>query len=153
MIQFKDINVGDGVYYLDKVALKTGVGAVKSISAPHFQSSSTGVASMAVDVMIAIDGCEKLYTMQDCSSIAYAGDLVLATESTSIVNECTKLRDNAKESLDKVDYFKLVVEGYDGLVAMLCPERAEMKEMDDRLTRLEASINEILKLIKEKDNG
>lgn len=150
---FKDINVGAKVYYLDKAVPKTGIGYVKGVSQPHYQSTPAGAASMVVDVSISIDDVEKVYTMQDNLSVAYAGELILATESGAIVDECSKLKSVAEESLAKADYYKSVVASYDGLVLTLNPEAAGMKEMGDRLAKLEASVAEILGLIKEKNNG
>lgn len=150
---FKDTTVGAKIYYLDKAVPKTGIGYVKSISQPHYQNMPTGTASMVVDVSISIDDVEKIYTMQDDLSVAYAGELVLASESGSIVDECSKLKSMAEESLAKADYYRSVVSSYDGLVLALNPEAAEMKEMGDRLAKLEASVAEILDLIKVKNNG
>lgn len=147
MSAFKGASVGQSVYYLDKQALKAGKGVVRSVSSPRIQSVPTVSSAMVIDVVIAIDGVERTYTMSDNASIAYAGDVTLSLDKESIVSECTKLRDEANDALSKVDQYKLVIDSYSSLIDSLCPEEAEKKAMSERLSRLEDSVKQILNLL------
>lgn len=72
MDQFKNIQNGSTVYWLDKNALVTGSAIVKSVTAPHIQTIPTVSSSLVIDVTLSNDGVDKLYTMPDRACIAYA---------------------------------------------------------------------------------
>ena len=148
MEQFKNIQTGSTVYWLDKNALVTGNATVKSVIAPHIQTVPTVSSSLVIDVTLSIDGVDKLYTMPDTATVAYAGDLVLATDRDSLIAECGKMKEEAEGILAKVDKCNAVIDKYDNLILSLKPEEAERRDMNDRLSKLEDSVAEILSLLK-----
>lgn len=144
-MKFKELTSGNviSVLYTDDVVIKDGI--VKSVSLPHFDSNYLSTTpKMVVDVEVSINGATKLFTMPEDSETVHAESLVITTSHSSLKNEVEKIKREAEATLSTIDKLKERVTLSSQLLASFEGSNYAVKSLEDRLTRLEEKIENML---------
>lgn len=147
---FREIQPGYPIFMLDRKAMSLAQGKVVNKSFPRIENNDfTKIQSQlsnnsVIDLTIESNGSTATYTMNDSTSLAYAGNLVISTDPNGLVNEVTVLRNKAKEVLGTIDYQKMVITKSDELLAELRPEYKQQIQSEERINNIE---NKLVKLI------
>lgn len=141
---FKDIKQNYPVHILDKDNVSYIQGKVVSVSFPHIDNTNPVViGKTVVDVVIEADGKSATYAIPENMSIAYAGNLVLSTDKDGIIREVEAMKTSSEQYLNAVDKTKQVLEKSTSLLAELNPEIKAKQENEQRLSKMESSIEEL----------
>ena len=146
---FKDIKENNVVYILDKNNLQVIKAKVKNSPIPKIDMNKPNMglsnSSLVVDLDLEINGKVTQYTIPESLEVTYTSTgLVLATESSKLIPEVEALAKEAKDTLAKEAYFKLVLEKSSTLLAELNPQLTERQETDRRLNLLEDKLSKVL---------
>lgn len=141
---FKDIKQNYPVYILNKQDVSFSKGKVTSVSLPHMDNSNPMVIGKSViDVAIEVDGKSATYTIPENLSIVYAGDIVLSTDRDGIMREVEAMKSSSEQAIKNVERHKMIVEKSTSLLVELNPIFKEKQENEQRLTKMENSIEEL----------
>lgn len=143
-MQFRDVQPNYPVFILDKQELTVKQGKVVTKGFPHPDLTSiTSPSKTFIDFGIELDGKTAVYTIPDDLSVTYAGNLVLSPDKTNIINEIEAIKNTAEQIINSVDAQKEKYEKASALLAELNPVYRDKKETENRLTKLEGSIDDI----------
>lgn len=143
-MQFRDVQPNYPVFILDKQELTVKQGKVVTKGFPHPDLTSiTSPSKTLIDFGIELDGKTAVYTIPDDLSVTYAGNLVLSPDKTNIINEIEAIKNTAEQIINSVDAQKEKYEKASALLAELNPVYRDKKETENRLTKLESSIDDI----------
>lgn len=146
-MQFKDLKQNYPVYIFDKQNITFTPGKIMSVSFPHMDNSNPMVMGKSVvDIVIEAGGKSATYAIPDSMSVAYAGDLVISTDRDSIIREVEAIKNNSEQYLKGVERTKTVLEKSTSLLAELNPEIRAKQENEQRLSKMEQSIQELKKM-------
>lgn len=95
---------------------------------------------MVVDVTIDAEGVQKTYTIPEGSSVAYAGQLVIASEKGDIVREVESVKASAEEALAKADKYKSDIEKCSGIIGEWDASQAERISQNKRIGEIESEV-------------
>lgn len=141
---FKDIKQNYPVYILNRQDISYIQGKVTSVSLPHMDNSNPMVMGKSViDVGIEADGKTATYTIPENLGIVYAGDMILSTDKESIVREVEAMKATAEQAIKNVDRQKAILDKSKNLLLELNPAYKEKKENEQRLSKMENSIEEL----------
>ncbi len=152
-MQFKDITPGHAIYILDKQAMTLAHCKVREAGRPYLepvQQSLGGInrtAKMVRDLTVDDNGRITSYTIPEDLSIAYSGNLILATDTTWILGELKAFKAEQEEILASVDRRKAALDKATALMADLDPSVKEKQETDKRLGNMEEAIKEMAGMI------
>lgn len=146
---FKDIKENNVVYILDKNNLQVIKAKVKNSPIPKIDMNKPNLglsnSSLVVDLDLEINGKVTQYTIPESLEVTYTSTgLVLATESSKLIQEVEAMAKEAKDTLAKEAYFKKVLEKSSSLLAELNPQLKERQETDRRLNLLEDKLSKVL---------
>lgn len=153
-MQFKDMKQGYPVWFLDKESVKAYQGRVVSVAVPRYDAPVFGqmqppTNGMVVDVTIEADGATKTYTIPEGSSVAYAGQLVIASERGDIVREVESVKAASEDALGKVGRHRETLRKCEAVLEELNPALAEKKEQDRRIEGIECEVKSMRDDLKE----
>lgn len=141
---FKDIKQNYPVYILDKQNVSFVQGKVTSISLPHMDNSNPMVMGKSViDVTIDVEGKSATYAIPENLSIVYAGEIVLSTDRDGIMREVEAMKSSAEQAIKNVERQKMIVDKASSLLVELNPIYKEKQENEQRLSKMESSIEEL----------
>lgn len=141
---FKDIKQNYPVFILNKQDVTFSQGKVTSVSLPHMDNSNPMVMGKSViDVAIETEGKSATYAIPENLSIVYAGDIVLSTDRDGIMREVEAMKASAEQAIKNVERQKMIVEKSTSLLTELNPVFKEKQENEQRMTKMENSIEEL----------
>lgn len=141
---FKDIKQNYPVFILNKQDVTFSQGKVTSVSLPHMDNSNPMVMGKSViDVAIETEGKSATYAIPENLSIVYAGDIVLSTDRDGITREVEAMKASAEQAIKNVERQKMIVEKSTSLLTELNPVFKERQENEQRMTKMENSIEEL----------
>lgn len=143
---FKDIKTNNTVFILDKNNLKVIPAKVINASQPKIDMSKPNSCmsgtTLIVDIDLNIEGKTVSYSIPENLDITYTNTgLVLATDPNKLVNEVNLLYQEAKDQLDKKEYYENIINKTPDLLAELNPQLKEKQETDRRLNLMESSMS------------
>jgi len=103
---------------------------------------------MVVDVTIDAFGKTAIYTIPEGLSVTYAGNLVLSTEKSGLVNEVEVQKANAEQILSSAEKAHKIIDKAPSLLSELNPVFKEKQENEQRFGKIEKSIDDISMLMK-----
>lgn len=149
---FKDIKINHSVFILDKKNFDLKQGKVTAVS-PHLNiggmNTMTGNGQPMVDVTIDVDGKLTAYTIPENLSVTFANDIVLSTTQGGLSSEVERVVNEAKQGLQKVDYYKMVIERAPDMLAQLNPQYKEKQETEKRFGKIETQISSIGNMVQQ----
>lgn len=141
---FKDIKQNYPVFILNKQDITFAQGKVTSVSLPHMDNSNPMVMGKSViDVAIETEGKSATYAIPENLSIVYAGDIVLSTDRDGIMREVEAMKASAEQAIKNVERQKMIVEKSTSLLTELNPVFKEKQANEQRMTKMENSIEEL----------
>lgn len=141
---FKDIKQNYPVFILNKQDVTFSQGKVTSVSLPHMDNSNPMVMGKSViDVTIETEGKSATYAIPENVGIVYAGDIVLSTDRDGIMREVEAMKASAEQAIKNVERQKMIVEKSTSLLTELNPAFKEKQENEQRMTKMENSIEEL----------
>lgn len=148
---FKDLKAGDMLYLFDSNIKELSIEKVVNISIPRMDGNMNN--GMVVDISLQ----NKIYTIKNTSEICYNGSLVISPNKDLVLKEVESCKENDLSILARKDSIEEGIKKLDIIIDQLSPERKEKKEQDERLNRIEESV-EALKdmvelIIKQRTNG
>ena len=154
MLLFKNAKVGQIVHILDRKTAEYFVGKVEQpVSAPHFEPNNP---TLMVDVVINVDGQTKMFSIPENLSATYAGDLCLATDQAELLSELDQMELQGEKDLAEVPRIEKMLKAVKERKMQLNPALKEKKEQDQRMERLENSVQNLAdmfqKFMKAKSN-
>ena len=109
------------------------------MSKPNSCMSGT---TLIVDIDLNIQGKTVSYSIPENLDITYTNNvLVLATDPNKLVNDVNLLQQEAKDQLDKKEYYENIINKTPDLLAELNPQLKEKQETDRRLNLMESSMS------------
>lgn len=145
---FKDIKQNYPVFILDKQNLSLVQGKVVSVSFPRMDiNPKTGKSDTVVDVTIEANGKTATYAIPENMSVTYAGNTVLSTDKSGLVNEIEAMKSSAEQVLASVDHQKEILEKASSLLAELNPVYRERQENEMRFNKMEESIAKLQQMM------
>lgn len=143
---FKDIKTNHPVFIFDKKNFVLKQGKVTAVS-PHLNvggmNTMTGNGQPMVDVTVETDGKLAAYTIPENLSVTYANDIVLSTAQEGLSAEVERAVNEAKQGLQKVDYYKMIIERAPDMLAQLNPQYKEKQETEKRFAKVETQISNL----------
>ena len=141
---FKDIKQNYPVFILNKQEVSFAQGKVTSVSLPLMDKSNPMVMGKSViDVAIEVDGKNATYAIPENLSIVYAGDIVLSTDRDGIMREVEAMKSSAEQAIKNVERQRMIAEKSSSLLVELNPVYKEKQENEQRLSKMENSIEEL----------
>ena len=137
-MQFKDIKEGYPVYVLDKQEFKVTEHKVVTANFPHFDINAKTPNQMVVD--LGIEGFKNPLVVPDTSSIAYAGNLVVAINKEDLMNEVKAMVNQAKQHFAMNEYMQKILDESPTIMSELSPTYKEKAETEQRLSNIEKSV-------------
>lgn len=137
-MQFKDIKEGYPVYVLDKQEFKVTEHKVVTTNFPHFDINAKTPNQMVVD--LGIEGFKNPLVVPDASSIAYAGNLVVAINKEDLMNEVKAMVNQAKQHFAMNKYMQKILDESPTIMSELSPTYKEKAETEQRLSNIEKSV-------------
>lgn len=155
---FKDLKTGDTLYLFDKNAISLVQDKVVSISAPHVDTNCA--VGMVVDVKVS----NRSFTMRDTADICYTDSLVITPDRTAMLREVEAQKMNDETLIARVESVRAEIPKLDEIIDLLSPEKRERKLHEERLNKMDDSINGLKEsvgnikdmleaIIKQKANG
>lgn len=137
-MQFKDIKEGYPVYILDKQEFKVTEHKVVTTNFPHFDMNAKTPNQMVVD--LSIEDLKNPLVVPDASSIAYAGNLVVAINKEDLMNEVKAMVNQAKQHFAMNEYMQKILDESPTIMSELSPAYKEKAETEQRLSSIEKSV-------------
>lgn len=146
---FKDVKQGCPLYIFDRNSVSVKTGNITGVTFPHLSNQPNG--GMVVDVTVNVDGNAQTYEIKDTSESAYVGTTMLTPNVDSVLTEIRALKTQSEEIVRSVDKHEGIISKCSTLLSELDPVYKEKQLNEQRLSRLEESIDK-LALIVEKMN-
>jgi hypothetical protein len=147
MITFRDLKQGYQIYTLDKEKMKAERAKVVNVGIPYAEPPKVGQLAPSlnklVDVTIEADGKSQTYAIPETATITYAGDVVLSVEPEPILREVQAMRAQSESILLSVDAHREKIERCDEILETLDTAFREKKEIEGRLSKVEAFMCEM----------
>lgn len=149
---FKDLKPNYPVYALFKEDTTKAVqGKVTSISGPRIEQIKPGqitTSQMVVDVTIELEGKTATYSIPEMLSVTYAGNkLVLSVDKEGILREVEAMKSQSEEALKNENTYKKIIEDCSAILSDWSPVFKEKKETEERLNKIENSIDKLSGLV------
>lgn len=142
---FKDVKQGYPLYIFDRNNVSIKTGNVTAVSFPHI---STKVNSgMVVDVTVNIDGASQQYEIKDVSECAYVGTTMLSPNIDSVLNEVKVVKAQSEEIIKSIDKHQETINKCAALLAEFDPAYKEKRVNEERLNRIEKSIEKLTAIV------
>lgn len=167
---FKDIKQNFPIYILDKSSVELTKGKVtgttfprpdtpqNNFGAPNNGSYGTVVPPlninnnqrMVVDLTIEANGRTATYTVSENASVNYAGNLVIATDQQALVSEVEAIKNVTEQAIapERIEQLKKQHEKAISLLVELNPAFKQQQEYDNRLSKMESSVDELKDMMK-----
>lgn len=138
---FKNAKVGQLIHILDRKTAQYYTGKVEQpVGAPHFDASNP---TLMVDVVINVDGQTRTYSIPENLSATYAGDWCLSTDTSDLLSELDQMEIQGEKTLQDVPRIEKMLEAIKERKLQLNPSLKEKKEQDDRMMKLENSVQNL----------
>lgn len=159
MLQFRDMRQNSSIYIFDKSNIVVKTGKITSASFPKMEyNPQTGQQQTMITFGIEVEGKSSTYAIPETLTVTYAGDLVIATEKTALLNEIEMMSNAAIQFLNSVDNLieqnKDVKEKTSVLLSELNPAFKEKQEtekrfngIEQRFGKVEESVDEIKSML------
>ena len=144
---FKDIKEGYPVFIFDRSSVKAVQGKVVNKGFPHMDSHYGSPTDMVVDVTIESEGNTTTYTFKDSTEVGYSGNLVIATDRSSVLHEAEAMKAQAEQALTQVETHKANIQKCEAILAEFNPTFKEKRETEERFCKLEDSIGDLKTMI------
>lgn len=136
------------IYILDKSNIVVKTGKITSVSFPKMEyNPQTGQQQMMITFGIEVEGKSSTYAIPETLTVTYAGDLVIATEKTALLNEIEMMNNAAIQFLNSVDNLieqnKGVKEKTSALLSELNPAFKEKQETEKRFNGIEQRFGKV----------
>lgn len=150
---FKDYKPGYILYILDKDAMTSSEGKVVGVGNPYMEPQKPGQISPSinclVDITVETSGRTMTLAMPESSDIAFAGNLVISSDKSGILREVQAMRAQSENVVNSIDKHKKIIEGCDAIIADLDTDYKEKQETNKRISKLENTMNDVSKMMKE----
>lgn len=155
---FKETKSGGAVYLFDRTTLKYEQGVVKAVGLPHADVQPGSYGKMLVDITVqTVDGRRNTYSVSDCERTAYAGNLLIACEKESIVDEVRAVKTQAEELIANIDgtrktieRCKVILEELDDTFKDKRETERRFEKIDEKFSCMEEKIDRLLAAIGER---
>lgn len=155
---FKETRSGGAVYLFDRTTLKYEQGVVKAVGLPHADVQPGSYGKMLVDITVqTADGRRNTYSVSDCERTAYAGNLLIACEKESIVDEVRAVKTQAEELIANIDgtrntieRCKVILEELDDTFKDKRETERRFEKIDEKFSCMEEKIDRLLAAIGER---
>lgn len=157
---FKDLKPNDQVHILDKEAVEIKIGKVINVAGPRYEDNGQGgynynqgmsqgnySTRRVLDVTIEYKDRNQTYVIPENATIAYANNLVICPEVSSLSSDVEAIKVNAKKIIDAAPLEKERLKKSSELLAEINPVAKEKLEQDKRLTALENDMGDIKSML------
>lgn len=96
-----------------------------------------------VDITVTDNNQDAVYNIPEMSAVVKAGNLILATEMTGIINELKVLTSTARDIISNVDKQREIVAKGEHLMQELSPEFRSKAETEARFKGIENTLSEL----------
>ena len=147
---FKDLCTNYPVYALKHTGGNVSViqGKVISISSPRLEPCKTDAlkfqtSQMVLDVTIDFEGIQSTYVVPETYSVVYAPNLTLALDKADIIKAVESLKSKSENVIKSIDENQSIITNCDKILIELNPVFKEKKETDERLSKLETTMDNV----------
>lgn len=149
-MNFKDLKRGYAVYILDKSKMAISTVKVKDVSLPHVDPKFVST-SMVVDVTLETEGDDSpsvvTYCMPCDADVAYPQNKVISIDRANLLREVESMKAMSEQALAQVERHRDIIQRATNLIAELDPSQREKQDMENRLTAIENSIQNMMSLL------
>lgn len=146
MLLFKNAKVGQVIHFMDRKTADYYTGKVEQpVSAPHFEPNNP---TLMVDVVVSVDGQCKTFSIPENLSATYAGELILATDTSDLLTELDQMQLQGEKDLQEVPRIEKMLKAIKERKMQLNPALKQQQEQDRRMERLESSVESLAEMFK-----
>lgn len=165
---FKDIKQNFPIYILDKTTVELVKGKVTGITFPRPETSQQNFnmpnsnygtvvpplgqngTRMVIDLTIEANNHSATYVVSENASVNYAGNVIIATESSSLISEVEAIKNSAEQALapERIEQLKQQLNKSVELLSQINPTFKQQQENDTRFKNLETSVDELKDMMK-----
>lgn len=124
---------------------------VTAVSFPHLSNKPNG--GMVVDVTVNVEGNSQQYEIKDTSECAYVGTTMLTPNIENVLNETRALKTQSEEIIKSVDKHQETISKCATLLTEFDPVYKEKQANDQRLSRIEDSIDRLTTIIEKMNSN
>ena len=156
---FKDIKPNHTVYIVNQQEVTMTKGQITNISYPYIRDTRNPTQQIpnpfsqvnplnserVLDITISMEGRSATYSIPENVSVAFANNLVIATDIEGITKELQSMNTSAAQFLNSVDHQKEVQQEIFNktrdILAEIDPVSKEKQAIDHRFNTLESNMN------------
>lgn len=148
---FKELKQGNFAYIINNSKEQLSVEKVKviSVGAPYFDNG-VGAVQKVVDFTISRGNGNETYKIPETLSTTQAGTTILFADRDSFLNELEAMKNQSDDVINSIDYHRARKATLEKALAEYNPTFKEKREMEDRLSKMESTINRIEELLNRK---
>lgn len=152
-MNFKDLENGYSVYVFDKNNIEVKEGKIVGKDGPKLDNKAL-TNDFVVDLMIEMDGQSKTYTFKANSEVGYVDAISICTSREQLLREVSAkrsqeeaMKNQIEQAVEKLDEHRTAIEKCAVMLTDLDPHLREKKANEERMTKIEESMNEMRKLM------
>lgn len=134
---FKDIKIGDTLYFYDRTSIELSTKKVAKVSAPYLDNNV--MVGMVVDVAVG----EKRYKFRESAEVGFDGDIVISPNKDQILREADCRVANNEAVIASVPQLEAEMPRLRNVINILAPERKAQKMQEERMAKMEQSIDSL----------
>ena len=134
---FKDIKIGDTLYFYDRTSIELSTKKVAKVSAPYLDNNV--MVGMVVDVSVG----EKRYKFRESAEVGFDGDIVISPNKDQILREADCRVANNEAVIASVPQLEAEMPRLRNVINILAPERKAQKMQEERMAKMEQSIDSL----------
>ena len=156
---FKDIKPNHTVYVVNQEDITITKGQITNISFPYIRENRNQSSSVSnlfppitpvngervVDITIVMDGRSATYSIPENVSVAFANNLIIATDIEGITKELQSMNTSAAQFINSVDHQKEVqqkiLDRTNQILSEIDPVSKEKQAIDKRFNTLEDNVS------------
>ena len=144
---FKDIKIGDTLYFYDRTSIELSTKKVAKVSAPYLDNNV--MVGMVVDVSVG----EKRYKFRESAEVGFDGDIVISPNKDQILREADCRVANNEAVIASVPQLEAEMPRLRNVINILAPERKAQKMQEERMAKMEQSIDSLKEMFEEFINN
>lgn len=141
----KDCQKGYPIFILNRNDITATQGKIIDVSRPHFDNRNPSATAMVIDVTVDIDGKQISFVMPESSTIAYTDNLVISCDRADILHEVEAICSRNEEELKQTTVREQTVKKCHSIIEDWNPAVKQQRETDERITKIENTLDALQK--------
>lgn len=144
---FKDVNVGGLVYVLNRNEVSAFTAKIIKKSESYL-NRMRGSMDMFVDLTLEFNGGTRTFGLKDGSEVGYTEEMLIATDAKYVIQEARSIVEQAESDIAKEAQNRERLTRGNDIIENFDPVVREKRESEERLSKLEGSLDEVKSILK-----